>query len=176
MVEQRTENPCVPGSIPGGGTQRAPEEGAFALTGAIALVAPALYAWRRRTGFMLYYSQAGYQAGQGRVPAISRRKPSAFLMGSIHKYKALSNDSVVDYRKVLAQMDKLTEGDESNGRINSNDVRIDVSKNRDDVRINVRLSDENQGPSAGTEDSVHSRKKHLIEFLKANPEATVEKL
>ena len=125
---------------------------------------------------MRYCSQVGHQAEQGRVPAISRRMPSAFLMGSIHKYKALSNDSVVDYREVLAQMDKLTEGDESNGRINSNDVRIDVSKNRDDVRINVRLSDENQGPSAGTEDSVHSRKKHLIEFLKANPEATVEKL
>ena len=29
---------------PGGGTQRAPEKGAFALTGAIALVAPALSA------------------------------------------------------------------------------------------------------------------------------------
>ena len=73
-------------------------------------------------------------------------------------------------------MDKLTEDDEPNVRINSNDVRINVSKNTDDVRINVRLSDENQSSSAGTEDSVHSRKKHLIELLKANPEATVEKL
>ena len=25
LVEQRTENPCVPGSIPGGGTPKAPE-------------------------------------------------------------------------------------------------------------------------------------------------------
>ena len=29
LVEQRTENPCVPGSIPGGGTPKAPEKGAF---------------------------------------------------------------------------------------------------------------------------------------------------
>ena len=90
------------------------------------------------------------------------------LYRAIEKYRALNNASVVDYRKVLAQMDKLTEGYES-------DVRINVSKNTDDVRINVRLSDENQS-SAGSEDLVYSRKKHIIELLKVNPEATVEKL
>ena len=31
LVEQRTENPCVPGSIPGGGTPKAPEKGAFVI-------------------------------------------------------------------------------------------------------------------------------------------------
>ena len=88
---------------------------------------------------------------------------------ALEKYRELNKDAVVDYRKVLAQMDKLTEDDGA-------DVRINVSKNTDDVRINVRLSDENQSSYAGTEDPVHSRKKHLIELLKANPEATVEKL
>ena len=29
LVEQRTENPCVPGSIPGGGNPKAPQKGAF---------------------------------------------------------------------------------------------------------------------------------------------------
>ena len=96
------------------------------------------------------------------------------LYRAIEKYRVLNSDSVVDYRKVLAQMDKLTEDDGVDVRIKNN-VRINVSKNTDDVRINVRLSDENQSSSAGT-DPVHSRKKHLIEFLKANPEATVEKL
>ena len=96
------------------------------------------------------------------------------LYRAIEKYRELNNDSVVDYRKVLAGLDKLTEDYESDVRINNN-VRINVSKNADDVRINVRLSDENQS-SAGSEDLVYSRKKHLIELLKASPDATVEKL
>ena len=69
-------------------------------------------------------------------------------------------------------MYKLTEKSHV-GSINDINVRINVrindadgSLNRfwqirkpDAVRINVRLSDENQGSLADTEDSVHSRKK-----------------
>lgn len=53
-----------------------------------------------------------------------------FYVRAIEKYRVLNNDSVVDYRKVLATMDKLTEDGESDVMINSN------------VRINVRLSEE----------------------------------
>ena len=88
---------------------------------------------------------------------------------ALEKYRELNKDAVVDYRKVLATMDKLTEDGES-------DVRINVSKNTDNVRINVGLSDEGQSSLKDLEDPVFSRKKHLVEILKATPEATVEKL
>lgn len=94
---------------------------------------------------------------------------------ALEKYRELNKDAVVDYRKVLAVMDKLTEDGESDVSINNN-VRINVSKNTDDVRINVGLSDEGQKSSKDSEDPVFSRKKHLIEILKATPEATVERL
>ena len=88
---------------------------------------------------------------------------------ALEKYRELNKDAVVDYRKVLATMDKLTEDGES-------DVRINVSKNTDNVRINVGLSDEGQSSLKDLEDPGFSRKKHLVEILKATPEATVEKL
>ncbi len=84
---------------------------------------------------------------------------------ALEKYRELNKDAVVDYRKVIAAMDKLTEDGES-----------DVSKNTDNVRINVGLSDEAHSSSKDSEDPVFTRKKHLIEILKATPEATVEKL
>lgn len=83
---------------------------------------------------------------------------------ALEKYRELNKDAVVDYRKVLATVDKLTEDDESDVSINNN------------VRINVGLSDECQSSLKDLEDPVFSRKKHLIEILKASPEATVEKL
>ena len=149
LVEQRTENPCVPGSIPGGGTPKAPEKGAFVVY----------------DGFIILSYNLELYTGLDFCVTFQASK----LYRAIEKYRALNSDAVVDYRKVLAQMDKLTEDDEPN-------VRINVSKNTDDVRINVRLSDENQNSSADSEDSVFARKKHIVELLKANPEITVEKL
>jgi hypothetical protein len=35
LVEQWTENPCVPGSIPGGTTRRAAKSGSFLLSGLV---------------------------------------------------------------------------------------------------------------------------------------------
>ena len=83
-------------------------------------------------------------------------------------FSNLSNADIVALQKALNKIpgfDKLTEDGES-----------DVSKNTDNVRINVGLSDEAHSSSKDSEDPVFTRKKHLIEILKATPEATVEKL
>ena len=148
---------------PGGGTQKSPEKGAFALGNSPRCPDSICSKNKQRTFqsavFMRYCSQVGHQAEQGRVPAISRRMPSAFLMGSIHKYKALSNDSVVDYRKVLAQMDKLTETD-SDGTINGTDGTI----------IKTPSPDSKSG------DYVYSRKERLLSELKRNPQITLDQL
>ena len=57
LVEQRTENPCVPGSIPGGGTPKAPEKGAFVVYDGfiIQLTETAVYAIHR---YCTHYERA----------------------------------------------------------------------------------------------------------------------
>ena len=57
LVEQRTENPCVPGSIPGGGNPKAPEKGAFVAYDGfiIQLAAAAVYAIHR---YCTHYERA----------------------------------------------------------------------------------------------------------------------
>ena len=103
----------------------------------------------------------------------------------------MNNDSVVDYRKVLTQLDKLTENsgsDESlncclsndNVRINGDNVRI----NDDNGSLNVRINDEigsltsvlsnNESVNnSENDDSVYLRKKQILMELKEAPQSTI---
>lgn len=103
----------------------------------------------------------------------------------------MNNDSVVDYRKVLTQLDKLTENsgsDESlncclsndNVRINGDNVRI----NDDNGSLNVRINDESGSltsvlsnnesvNNSENDDSVYLRKKQILMELKEAPQSTI---
>ena len=103
----------------------------------------------------------------------------------------MNNDSVVDYRKVLPQLDKLTENsgsDESlncclsndNVRINGDNVRI----NDDNGSLNVRINDESGSltsvlsnnesvNNSENDDSVYLRKKQILMELKEAPQSTI---
>ncbi len=92
----------------------------------------------------------------------------------------MNNDSVVDYRKVLPQLDKLTENSGSDESLNcclSNDnVRI----NGDNVRINDEsgsltsvLSNNESVNNSENDDSVYLRKKQILMELKEAPQSTI---
>ena len=103
----------------------------------------------------------------------------------------MNNDSVVDYRKVLTQLDKLTENsgsDESlncclsndNVRINGDNVRI----NDDNGSLNVRINDESGSltsvlsnnesvNNSENDDSVYLRRKQILMELKEAPQSTI---
>ena len=103
----------------------------------------------------------------------------------------MNNDSVVDYRKVLTQLDKLTENsgsDESlncclsndNVRINGDNVRI----NGDSGSLNGRINDESGSltsvlsnnesvNNSENDDSVYLRKKQILMELKEAPQSTI---
>ena len=81
LVEQRTENPCVPGSIPGGGTLKAPEKGAFVVY----------------DGFIILSYNLELYTGLDFCVTFQASK----LYRAIEKYRTLNSDSVVDYRRYL---------------------------------------------------------------------------
>lgn len=96
----------------------------------------------------------------------------------------MNNDSVVDYRKVLTQLDKLTENSGSDESLNcclSNDnVRI----NGDSGSLNGRINDESGSltsvlsnnesvNNSENDDSVYLRKKQILMELKEAPQSTI---
>ena len=154
LVEQRTENPCVPGSIPGGGTLKAPEKGAFVVyDGSIILS----YNLELYTGLDFCVT---FQASK--------------LYRAIEKYRTLNSDSVVDYRKVLTQMDKLTE-ESPDGSINDASGSLNGRINEADGRLTRFLADKKTAETS-EEDSVYFRKVRILSELKGKPQSTIEQL
>ena len=159
MVEQRTENPCVPGSIPGGGTEKAPEKGAFIVYDAFTKAGLVEKFGTGITKMIDSCKDAGnpeplFETASTGLDFCVTFKASR-IYRALEKYRELNNDAVVDYRKVLAQMDKLTEGDEPNVRINNNDVRINGTINGTDGTITKTKT---PSPDSQTNDYVYSRK------------------
>lgn len=103
------------------------------------------------------------------------------LYRASEKYRAMNTDSVVDYKKVIAQMDKLTEGDNDFDSLNDVDVSIkglDVSKKQGNVSINgTNVSiDKTKGPISEDDDPVVIRKKQIMKILKSDSRTTEEQL
>ncbi len=99
----------------------------------------------------------------------------------------MNNDSVVDYRKVLTQLDKLTENSGSDESLNcclSNDnVRI----NGDNGSLNGRINDESDSltfvlsnnesvNNSENDDSVYLRKKQILMKLDETPQSKIGEL
>lgn len=80
---------------------------------------------------------------------------------ALEKYRELNDDVVVDYRKVLAQIDKLTENN-SDGTINGTDGTITKTK--------TPIHD------SKSNDYIYSRKKRLLSELKRNSQITLDQL
>ncbi len=80
---------------------------------------------------------------------------------ALEKYRELNDDVVVDYRKVLAQIDKLTENN-SDGTINCTDGTITKTK--------TPIHD------SKSNDYIYSRKKRLLSELKRNSQITLDQL
>ena len=154
LVEQRTENPCVPGSIPGGGTLKAPEKGAFVVY----------------DGFIILSYNLELYTGLDFCVTFQASK----LYRAIEKYRALNSDSVVDYRKVLTQMDKLTE-ESPDGSINDASGSLNGRINEADGRLTRFLADKKTAETS-EEDSVYFRKVRIISELKGKPQSTIEQL
>ena len=96
------------------------------------------------------------------------------LYRAIEKYRALKNDPVVDYRKVLAIMDKLAE-ESSDGSINNAGGSLSGRINDDDGRLN-RFSVDKKTAETSEEDTVYSRKVRILSELKEKPQSTIEQL
>ena len=106
----------------------------------------------------------------------------------------MNNDSVVDYRKALTQLDKLTENSGSDESLNcclSNDnVRINgdnVSLNGDNGSLNGRINDESDSltsvlsnnesvNNSENDDSVYLRKKQILMKLDETPQSKIGEL
>ena len=99
----------------------------------------------------------------------------------------MNNDSVVDYRKALTQLDKLTENSGSDESLNcclSNDnVRI----NGDNGSLNGRINDESDSltfvlsnnesvNNSENDDSVYLRKKQILMKLDETPQSKIGEL
>ncbi len=84
---------------------------------------------------------------------------------ALEKYRELNKDAVVDYRKVLAQMDKLTE--------NNLDGTISGTINGTDGTITKTKTPSHDSKS---DDYVFSRKKRLLSELKRNSQITLDQL
>lgn len=99
----------------------------------------------------------------------------------------MNNDSVVDYRKALTQLDKLTENSGSDESLNcclSNDnVRI----NGDNGSLNGRINDESDSltsvlsnnesvNNSENDDSVYLRKKQILMKLDETPQSKIREL
>ena len=96
------------------------------------------------------------------------------LYRAIEKYRVLNSDSVVDYRKVLATMDKLPE--ESHiGSINDTNGSLNGRINDADGSLNRFLADK-KPTETSEEDSVYSRKVRILSELKGKPQSTIEQL
>ena len=85
----------------------------------------------------------------------------------------MNNDSVVDYRKVLTQLDKLTENSGS-------DESLNCCLSNDNVRINDEsgsltsvLSNNESVNNSENDDSVYLRKKQILMELKEAPQSTI---
>ena len=154
LVEQRTENPCVPGSIPGGGTLKAPEKGAFVVY----------------DGFIILSYNLELYTGLDFCVTFQASK----LYRAIEKYRTLNSDSVVDYRKVLTQMDKLTE-ESPDGSINDASGSLNGRINEADGRLTRFLADKKTAETS-EEDSVYFRKVRILSELKGKPQSTIEQL
>jgi hypothetical protein len=96
------------------------------------------------------------------------------LYKAIEKYRALNSDSVVDYRKVLAQMDKLTE-ESPVGSINDTDGSLNGRINEADGRLTRFLANKKTAETS-EEDSVYFRKVRILSELKGKPQSTIEQL
>lgn len=96
------------------------------------------------------------------------------LYKAIEKYRALNSDSVVDYRKVLAQMDKLTE-ESPVGSINDTDGSLNGRINEADGSLTRFLADKKTAETS-EEDSVYFRKVRILSELKGKPQSTIEQL
>ena len=154
LVEQRTENPCVPGSIPGGGTLKAPEKGAFVVY----------------DGFIILSYNLELYTGLDFCVTFQASK----LYRAIEKYRTLNSDSVVDYRKVLTQMDKLTE-ESPDGSINDASGSLNGRINEADGRL-TRFLAVKKTAETSEEDSVYFRKVRILSELKGKPQSTIEQL
>lgn len=96
------------------------------------------------------------------------------LYKAIEKYRAFNSDSVVDYRKVLAQMDKLTK-ESPDGSINDARGSLNGRINDPNGRLTRFLADKKTAETS-EEDSVYSRKVRIISELKGKPQSTIEQL
>ena len=96
------------------------------------------------------------------------------LYRAIEKYRALNSDAVVDYRKVLAQMDKLTE-ESPDGSINDANGSLNGRINDSDGRLTRFFADKKTAETS-EEDSVYSRKVRILSELKGKPQSTIEQL
>lgn len=117
------------------------------------------------------------------------------LYRAIEKYRAMNNDSVVDYRKVLTQIDKLTENDEPseslnyslsgdyvringdngslNGRINKGNGSLNGRINDESGSLTSVLSNNESANNSETDDFVYLRKKQILMELKEAPQSTI---
>lgn len=96
------------------------------------------------------------------------------LYRAIEKYRTLNSDSVVDYRKVLTQMDKLTE-ESPDGSINDASGSLNGRINEADGRLTRFLADKKTAETS-EEDSVYFRKVRILSELKGKPQSTIEQL
>ena len=93
---------------------------------------------------------------------------------ALEKYREINKDAVVDYRKVLALMDKLTE-ESHDGSINDASGSLNGRINGDDGRLNRFLADKKTA-EIPEEDSVYFRKVRILSELKGKPQGTIEQL
>ena len=98
------------------------------------------------------------------------------LYRAIEKYRTLNNDSIVDYKKVLAQMDKLTEGDELNGNLSGNNGNLNGNLKDLDFCLNDMLAEKPIVENLEIEDFVYLRKKRILLELARDSQITIDQL
>ena len=99
----------------------------------------------------------------------------------------MNNDSVVDYRKVLTQLDKLTENSGSDESLNCCLCNDNGSLNGDNGSLNGRINDESGSltsvlsnnesvNNSENDDSVYLRKKQILMKLDETPQSKIGEL
>ena len=99
----------------------------------------------------------------------------------------MNNDSVVDYRKALTQLDKLTENSGSDESLNCCLCNDNGSLNGDNGSLNGRINDESDSltsvlsnnesvNNSENDDSVYLRKKQILMKLDETPQSKIGEL